>query len=117
MKFTVVIVFLLVPVLLTAEVQRRGGGGGGAGRVGGAGSVNRDVSWTSVRSPQDVNRNVTRNGDFNTNTALGTTVVVLPPDCSSVVVDEIGYSQCGSTWYEPYYSSTSVQYAVVGPPQ
>ena len=136
---------------------------GGAGRVGGAGSVNRDVSRTSIRSPQDVNRNVTRNGDFNTNVnrnvdvdrdlhvngnvyggydrwghpvaagaaagvaagaaaaattaALGTTVAVLPPDCSTVVVGGIGYSQCGSTWYQPYYSGTTVQYAVVGPPQ
>ena len=169
MKFTVVIVFLLVPVLLTAGVQRRGGGGaraasrGGAATAGGAGSVNRDVSRTSIRSPQDVNRNVTRNGDFNSNVnvnrnvnvdrdlhvngyadydrwghpiaagavagvaagaaaaattaALGTTVAVLPPECSTVVVGGIGYSQCGSTWYQPYYSGTTVQYSVVSPPQ
>jgi hypothetical protein len=52
-----------------------------------------------------------------TSAALGSTVAVLPPSCSTVVVDGIGYSQCGSTWYEPYYSGTTVQYMVVSPPQ
>ena len=174
MKLTVVIAFLLVPGLLTAEPQRRGGGGGRAGggavRAGGAGrasggvSANRDISSASIRSSQDVNRSVTRNGDFNrnanvgdvnrnvnvdrdldvhgnfyggydrwghpvaagvaagvagavTSAALGSTVAVLPPSCSTVVVDGIGYNQCGSTWYEPYYSGTTVQYMVVSPPQ
>jgi hypothetical protein len=172
MKFTVVIAFLLVSSLLTAEPQRRGGGGaaragGGAARAGGV-SANRDISSTSIRSSQDVNRSVTRNGDFNrdvnvgdvnrnvnvdrdleihgnfnggydrwghpvaagaaagvaagvagavTSAALGSTVAALPPSCSTVVVDGIGYSQCGSTWYEPYYSGTTVQYQVVSPPQ
>jgi hypothetical protein len=32
-------------------------------------------------------------------------------------VNGIGYSQCGSTWYQPYYSGTTVQYIVVSPPQ
>ena len=172
MKFTVVIAFLLVSSLLTAEPQRRGGGGaaragGGAARAGGV-SANRDISSSSIRSSQDVNRSVTRNGDFNrnvnvgdvnrnvnvdrdldvhgnfnggydrwghpvaagaavgvaagvagavTSAALGSTVAALPPSCSTVVVDGIGYSQCGSTWYEPYYSGTAVQYMVVSPPQ
>jgi len=168
MKLTVVIAFLLVPGLLTAEPQRRGGGGavraGGAGRASGGVSANRDISSASIRSSQDVNRSVTRNGDFNrnanvgdvnrnvnvdrdldvhgnfyggydrwghpvaagvaagvagavTSAALGSTVAVLPPSCSTVVVDGIGYNQCGSTWYEPYYSGTTVQYMVVSPPQ
>jgi len=188
MKLTVVIAFLLVAALATAEPQRGGGGGragGGAARAGGGGaarasggfSANRDVSSTSIRSSQDVNRSVTRNGDFNrnvntgdvnrnvnvgdvnrnvnvdrdldvhgnfnggydrwghpvaagaavgvaagvagavTSAALGSTVAVLPPACSAVVVDGIGYSQCGSSWYEPYYSGTTVQYMVVSPPQ
>jgi hypothetical protein len=172
MKLTVVIAFLLVPGLLTAEPQRRGGGavraGGGAGRASGSISANRDISSTSIRSSQDVNRSVTRNGDFNrnvnvgdvnrnvnvdrdldvhgnfyggydrwghpiaagaavgaaagvagavTSAALGSSIAVLPPSCSTVVVDGIGYSQCGSTWYEPYYSGTTVQYMVVSPPQ
>jgi hypothetical protein len=171
MKLTIVIAFLLVPGLLRAEPQRRGGGGGraggGAARAGGA-SANRDISSTSIRSSQDVNRSVTRNGDLNrnvnagdvnrnvnvdrdldvhgnfyggydrwghpvaaaaavgtaagvagavTSAALGSSAAVLPPSCSTVVVDGIGYSQCGSTWYEPYYSGTTVQYMVVSPPQ
>src|SRR5206468_1774051 len=141
MKLTVVIAFLLVPGLLTAEPQRRGGGGavraGGAGRASGGVSANRDISSASIRSSQDVNRSVTRNGDFNrnanvgdvnrnvnvdrdldvhgnfyggydrwghpvaagaaagvaagvagavTSAALGSTVAVLPPACSTVVV-------------------------------
>jgi hypothetical protein len=176
MKLTVVVAFLLVPVILMAEPQRRGGGagraGGGAARAGGGAqrasggvSTNRDISSTSIRSSQDVNRSVTRNGDIDrnvdvnrnvdvdrdldvhgnfyggydrwghpiaagaavgaaagvagavTSAALGSTVAVLPPSCSTVVVDGIGYSQCGSTWYEPYYSGTTVQYMVVSPPQ
>jgi len=45
-------------------------------------------------------------------------VAMLPQQgCSSVVVNGIGYSQCGSTWYQPYYSGTTVQYVVVMPPQ
>ena len=168
MKLTVVIAFLLVPGLLTAEPQRGGGGragggavraGGGAGRASGGASANRDITSSSIRSSQDVNRSVTRNGDvtrnvnvdrdldvhgnFNgrydrwghpiaagaalgaaagvagaaTSEALGSSVAALPPSCSTVVVNGIGYSQCGSTWYEPYYSGTTVQYMVVSPPQ
>jgi hypothetical protein len=172
MKLTVVIGFLLVSALLTAEPQRRGGGraaraGGGAARASGV-SANRDISSASIRSSQDVNRSVTRNGDFNrnvnvgdvncnvnvdrdldvhgnfnggydrwghpiaagaavgvaagvagavTSAALGSTVAVLPLSCSTVVVNGVGYSQCGSTWYEPYYSGTTVEYMVVSPPQ
>ena len=177
MKSTVAIAFLLVAGLLTAEPQRRGGGGGRAGggaSAGGGGnrasgaSANRDISSTSIRSNQDVNRSVTRNGDVNrnvnagdvnrnvnvdrdidvhgdfnggydrwghplaagaavgvaagvagavTSAAVGSSVAVLPPSCSTVVVGGIGYSQCGSTWYEPYYSGTTVQYMAVSPPQ
>jgi hypothetical protein len=182
MKLTIAITFLLLPGLLSAEPQRRGGGGGGGGRAGGGAarvgggagrasggvSQSRDISSTSIRSSQDVNRSVARNGDLNrnvnagdvnrnvnvdrdldvhgnfyggydrwghpvaaaaavgaaagvagavTSAALGSSVAVLPPSCSTVVVNGIGYSQCGSTWYEPYYSGTTVQYMVVSPPQ
>ncbi|HLH31211.1 MAG TPA: hypothetical protein VKY31_08410, partial [Terriglobia bacterium] len=151
------------PIILMAGPQRRGGGagragggaaraGGGTARTSGAASVNRDVSSTSIRSSQDVNRSVTRNGDLNRNVdvdrdldvhgdingrydrwghpvaagaavgaaagaAIGSSVAVLPPSCSTVVVNGTGYSQCGSTWYEPYYSGTEVQYMAVNPPQ
>jgi len=50
--------------------------------------------------------------------AFGATVAMLPSTgCSTVVVGGIGYSQCGSTWYQPYYSGTTVQYVVVTPPK
>ena len=157
MKYTVVIAFLLVLASLTVEAQRRAGGAGV--RAGGAAHVNRDVASTSIRSNQDVNRNVNRNRDVNRNVsgdinvhrdvnvdahydrwghpialgaaagvaagvagaatraALGTTVAMLPSGCSTVIVDGIGYSQCGSTWYQPHYQGTTVQYIVVSPPQ
>jgi len=178
MKSAVAITLLLVCAFLTAEAQRRGGGaragggaartGGGAARASGGASVNRDVASSSIRSNQEVNRNVARNGDLNrnvnvgevnrnvqvdrdvdvhggfyggydrwghpvaagaaagvaagvagavTSAALGSTVAALPPSCSTVVVNGTGYSQCGSDWYEPYYSGTTVQYMVVSPPQ
>ncbi|WP_225207216.1 hypothetical protein [Novosphingobium huizhouense] len=48
---------------------------------------------------------------------IGSIVRTLPPSCSTVNVNGIAYSQCGSTWYEPRYSGTSVQYVVVNPPR
>jgi hypothetical protein len=52
-----------------------------------------------------------------TSALLGSTVAVLPANCTTVIVNGIGYSQCGSTWYEPHYSGTTVQYTVVNPQQ
>lgn len=48
---------------------------------------------------------------------VGSIVRSLPPSCTTVIVNGIGYSQCGSTWYAPQYSGTSVQYVVVSPPR
>jgi hypothetical protein len=48
---------------------------------------------------------------------VGSMVRTLPPSCSTVVVNGVSYSQCGSTWYLPQYSGTNVQYVVVNPPQ
>jgi hypothetical protein len=107
------------------------------------GDVNRNVNAGDVNRNVNVDRDIDVHGDFNggydrwghpvaagaavgvaagvagavTSAALGSTVVALPPSCSTVVVNGIGYSQCGSTWYEPYYSGTTVQYMVVNPPQ
>ncbi len=52
-----------------------------------------------------------------TSIALGTRVAVLPYDCSTIVVGGIAYNQCGSTWYQPYYMGTTVEYVVVDSPQ
>jgi len=45
------------------------------------------------------------------------TAAALPPSCSSVFVNGISYQQCGSTWYQPQYSGTQVNYIVVNPPR
>jgi hypothetical protein len=55
---------------------------------------------------------------YATAAAIGSTVWTLPPyDCSVVVVDDLTYHQCGSSWYQPYFSGTSQAYIVVSPPQ
>jgi hypothetical protein len=48
---------------------------------------------------------------------VGSMVNSIPPSCIPVAVNGVTYSQCGSTWYQPQYAGTSVQYAVVNPPQ
>lgn len=49
--------------------------------------------------------------------AIGSIVYSVPPSCSQVVVNGIAYQQCGSTWYQPQYAGTTVQYVVVNPPR
>jgi hypothetical protein len=91
-------------------------------------NVNRNVNVN-----RDVNVDVDRNyyGDWDdrwhpvataaavtaTAAVVGSIVRSIPPSCSTVVVNGISYSQCGSTWYQPQYAGTSVQYVVVNPPQ
>lgn len=48
---------------------------------------------------------------------VGSIIYSLPPSCSMVSVGGVTYQQCGSTWYQPRYSGTSVQYVVVNPPR
>lgn len=48
---------------------------------------------------------------------IGSIVNTVPPSCSTVIVNGISYSQCGSTWYQPQYSGSTVQYVVVNPPR
>ena len=48
--------------------------------------------------------------------AIGSIVRQPPANCVPVVHHDITYQQCGSTWYQPQYSGTSVQYVVVSPP-
>jgi hypothetical protein len=47
---------------------------------------------------------------------IGSTVYSLPPECVTVVSGGVTYRQCGSTWYEPHYAGSSVEYIVVNPP-
>ncbi|NEX23353.1 hypothetical protein G3480_24175 [Thiorhodococcus mannitoliphagus] len=47
---------------------------------------------------------------------IGSIVYSLPPSCSSVTVNGVTYKQCGSTWYQPRYSGSSVEYIVINSP-
>lgn len=49
--------------------------------------------------------------------AVGSVVSTLPPSCSGVIVGNVAYQQCGSTWYRPSYGGTTVNYTVVNPPR
>ena len=47
---------------------------------------------------------------------IGSMTPSLPPSgCYPVQVGNTLYQQCGSTWYQPQYVGTSVQYIVVAP--
>jgi hypothetical protein len=48
---------------------------------------------------------------------VGSVVYSLPPACSSVIVGDVAYQQCGPTWYQPQYAGTTVNYVVVNPPR
>jgi hypothetical protein len=48
---------------------------------------------------------------------IGAIVYSVPTDCVPVNVNGVTYQQCGSTWYQPQYSGTQVQYVVVAPPK
>ena len=41
----------------------------------------------------------------------------LPPSCSTVMMGNVAYQQCGSTWYQPRYAGSGVTYVVVNPPR
>lgn len=47
---------------------------------------------------------------------IGSIVRSLPPSCSAMNVNGVTYQQCGSTWYQPQYAGTTVQYVVVNAP-
>ena len=100
---------------------------------------------TNVNANKNVNVNANKNVNVNTNrnvnvnvdnddhhhpigtaVAVGATIAVtaavvgsmtttLPPACNVVIVNGITYQQCGSTWYQPQYAGSSVQYVVVAP--
>jgi hypothetical protein len=92
-------------------------------------NVNRN---TNVNVNRNVNVNVDNN--YRRRNPVGTAVAVtaaavvtaavvgsivhsLPPSCTTTVVGSVSYQQCGSTWYQPQYAGTSVQYVVVNPPR
>jgi hypothetical protein len=48
---------------------------------------------------------------------VGSVVNTLPPACSEVNVNGVPYQQCGSTWYQPQFVGTTVNYVVVNSPR
>ena len=107
-------------------------------------SVNRNTNRnrnTNVNRNRNVNRNTNVNVNKNVNVdidvdrrhggyhpvatgiAVGVTAAVigsitrsLPTGCSTVIVNNISYSQCGTVWCQPQYSGSSVTYIVVAQP-
>jgi hypothetical protein len=49
--------------------------------------------------------------------AVGSMVHSIPPSCTVVMVNELTYEQCGSTWYQPQFVGTSTNYVVVAAPR
>ena len=47
---------------------------------------------------------------------IGSIVYSLPSNCTTVVVGNVSYRQCGSTWYQPRYAGGSTTYVVVNDP-
>jgi len=114
----------------SAHVQR--------GAYGGDYHASRSVSRTSVNGYGNVNRNVNVNRNINvdvdhdyyrpgtalavagavavTAAAIGSVAYSIPSSCVAVVQAGVTYQQCGSTWYQPQYAGTSVNYVVVAPP-
>ncbi|HYR90163.1 MAG TPA: hypothetical protein VE422_39185 [Terriglobia bacterium] len=127
------------------SIQRAGGGARVNREVANTSIRNNQTVNRNVDRNRDINRNVNVDRDIDRDLdihrdidvdvnydrwghpvargvaaglAFGATVAMLPSTgCSTVVVGGIGYSQCGSTWYQPYYSGTTVQYVVVTPPK
>src|SRR5574337_141122 len=51
-----------------------------------------------------------------TSAVVGSLVRTVPPNCVPVNQGGVVYQQCGSTWYQPQYVGSQVQYIVVNPP-
>ena len=108
-------------------------------------NVNRNVN-ANVNRNVDVNRNVNWDRDVDvdnhyggwgygccyhpaataaaataaavtTAAVVGSVVHSLPASCEAVSVNGFTYQQCGSTWYQPQFSGSSVTYVVVNPPR
>jgi len=121
------------------SVNHQAHAGGGANRsaqnVNRNENVNRNVNRnTNVNVNRDVHVDVDSHNGWNdwdhpvaaaaavttavavTSAVIGSIVYSVPPSCVSTVVNGVAYQQCGSTWYQPQYSGTNVQYVVVNAP-
>jgi hypothetical protein len=101
----------------------------------------RSTSSSNVNANRNTNVNANRNTDVNvdvdrggwdndhhhpaagaaavtaTAVAVGSIVRSVPPSCVPVNYNNVVYQQCGSTWYQPQYVGSQVQYVVVNPPR
>jgi hypothetical protein len=48
---------------------------------------------------------------------VGSVVHSVPPSCEAISINGITYQQCGSTWYQPQFAGTTINYVVVSPPR
>jgi hypothetical protein len=137
---------LAVPLTITMWAGQRGSRGAARSNVSRPSSsnvnrsVNRDVNANrSVDRNIDVNRDIDVDRDIDrrygsgygccyhpvartaaavtTAAMIGSMVYSLPSSCQEVSVNGLTYQQCGSTWYQPQFSGSSVTYIVVNPPQ
>jgi hypothetical protein len=72
---------------------------------------------TSVNYRPVARAAVTTAAVVGTAAIVGSMVRTLPPSCTSTMVGNVAYQQCGSTWYQPQYSGSQVTYVVVNPPR
>jgi hypothetical protein len=90
-----------------------------------AGRQVNNTTRTSVNHNVNVNRNwhpvataaVATAAVVTTAAVVGSIVHSVPPSCVPVVINGLTYQQCGSTWYQPQYAGSSVQYVVIAPPR
>ncbi len=124
----------------TSTVNHRAGNANVNSNRAGNANVNNNRNAVANNSGNRTVNNVNVNGDFDGNNwnggwdddyhpfaaaavvggtaaIVGSMVNSIPPSCTPVVVNGATYSQCGSTYYQPQYAGTSVQYQVVNPPQ
>jgi hypothetical protein len=123
----------------------RGGNINQGGNFNGGGNINRNTNINhNTNINRNTNVNVNRNvnvhgggyygGGYYHNDGIGVggaiaigvagmaigsmiTAASLPPSCSMVNINGITYQQCGSTWYQPQYAGTQVNYIIVNPPR
>jgi len=104
----------------------------------GSAGINRGAGATAGRNPNtsrqvNVNQHVDIDVDVDhdyhpvaraaavTTAAVATTAVIgsmvhaIPPNCQTVIVAGVTYSQCGSTWYMPQMQGSATTYVVVAP--
>jgi hypothetical protein len=133
----------VLPLAISVWAQRgsRGAARSSVSRSSSA-NVNRNVS-RDVNANRSVNRNIDVDRDIDvdvdrrygvgngccyhpvartaaavtTAAVIGSMVYSLPSSCSEVSVDGVTYQQCGSAWYQPQFSGSSVTYIVVNPPR